>query len=207
MKTSVSGFFHRHPGAIGGLLLLLPMAWIGVVYFGSIMALVLQSFYALDDFTGRVVRVFTLSTYRSLFTASNFDIFVRTIVMASVVTLTAAILAFPLAYFMAMRAGPRTKALLYLAVMLPLWSSYIVRVYAWKTILAKEGVLNWGDRTNRSLRTPECHLKLARDRRTVALVFVYRYVSGVCLYLAPLYGAPDRSRSGAHASVLSGSLG
>lgn len=144
MKTSVSGFFHRHPEALGGLLLFLPMVWIGVVYFGSILALVTQSFYSLDDFTGLVVREFTLSTYRSLFTASNFDIFVRTIVMAGVVTLTAAILAFPLAYFMAMRAGPRTKALLYLGVMLPLWSSYIVRVYAWKTILAKEGILNWG---------------------------------------------------------------
>ena len=125
------------------LLLIPPMGWIGVVYFGAILALVVQSFYSLDDFTGLVVREFTLRTYRDLLTAAHLDIFVRTIVMATLVTLTCAFMAFPLAYFMARRAGTRTKALLYLGVMLPLWSSYIVRVYAWKTILAKEGILTW----------------------------------------------------------------
>ena len=139
----VSTFFYRRPWAAVGLLLTPPMLWIGVVYFGSILALIVQSFYSLDDFTGLVVPEFTLRTYANLFTAANVDIFVRTIVMASVVTLTCGVLAFPLAYFMALRAGVRTKALLYLAVMLPLWSSYIVRVYAWKTILAKEGIVTW----------------------------------------------------------------
>lgn len=140
---SVAQLFYRRPWLGVVLLLVAPMAWIGVVYFGSILALVVQSFYSLDDFTGLVVQEFTLRTYGDLFTPAHVDIFVRTIVMAALVTLTCAILAFPLAYFMARHAEARLKALLYLGVMLPLWSSYIVRVYAWKTILAKEGILTW----------------------------------------------------------------
>ena len=139
----LDGALYRRPWLAILALLVPPMSWIGVVYFGAIVALVVQSFYALDDFTGLVVREFTLRTYRDLFTAAHLDIFVRTIVMAALVTLTCAGLAFPLAYFMAMRASVRLKAFLYLGVMLPLWSSYIVRVYAWKTILAKEGILTW----------------------------------------------------------------
>ena len=143
MAARLSNLLYRYPGITVSLLLVPPMLWIGVVYFGAILALVVQSFYSLDDFTGLVVKEFTLRTYRDLFTQAHLDIFVRTIVMAACVTITCAVLAFPLAYFMALRASVRMKALLYLGVMLPLWSSYIVRVYAWKTILAKEGILTW----------------------------------------------------------------
>ena len=139
----LAGFFHRRPWTVVVLLLLPPMGWIGVVYFGSILALILQSFYSIDEFTGLVVPEFTLRTYAELFTPAHVDIFVRTILMASLVTLTCAGLAFPLAYYMALRASAQWKAILYLGVMLPLWSSYIVRVYAWKTILAKEGIVTW----------------------------------------------------------------
>ena len=103
----------------------------------------MQSFFYLDGFSGRVVRTFTLATYAQLFTPSNLDIFRRTAGMAAVVTVADALLAFPLAYYIARHASPRTKAILYLAVILPLWSSYLVRVYAWKLILAKEGILSW----------------------------------------------------------------
>ncbi|MEM6730980.1 MAG: ABC transporter permease [Myxococcota bacterium] len=143
MNAAVQTLFYRKKWLGVMLLLVPPMVWIGVVYFGAIIALLLQSFYALDDFTGLVVREFTLSTYNDLFTPAHFDIFFRTIVMAALVTLTSALLAFPLAYYMAIRASLRLKGFLYLGVMLPLWSSYIVRVYAWKTILAKEGILTW----------------------------------------------------------------
>jgi putative spermidine/putrescine transport system permease protein len=89
------------------------------------------------------VREFTLSTYAQLFTPANLDIFWRTTRMAAVVTLADALLAFPLAYFIARYASARLKPILYLAVILPLWSSYLVRVYSWKLILAKEGIISW----------------------------------------------------------------
>jgi putative spermidine/putrescine transport system permease protein len=114
-----------------------------VVYLGSLVTLLVNSFYSLDDYTGMIVREFTLRTYAQLFTPANLDIVFRTVSMAAAVTLTTAALAFPLAYFIARYASPRSKGWLYLAVLLPLWSSYLVRVYAWKLILAKEGILSW----------------------------------------------------------------
>jgi putative spermidine/putrescine transport system permease protein len=125
------------------LLLAAPLLWLGVVYLGSLATLLIQSFFYLDGFTGRVVRQFSLQTYRDLFSRANMDIVGRTAGMAAAVTLVAALLAFPLAYYMARFASPRVKALLYLAVIMPLWSSYLVRVYAWKLILAKEGIISW----------------------------------------------------------------
>ncbi|HMN28180.1 MAG TPA: ABC transporter permease, partial [Caldilineaceae bacterium] len=103
----------------------------------------INSFYRLDDFSGKVVREFTVANYRALLQPANLDIIRRTVGMAAAVTLADALLAFPLAYWMARYASPRTKAILYLAVILPLWSSYLVRVYAWRLILAKEGILSW----------------------------------------------------------------
>ncbi|MCK6550201.1 ABC transporter permease [Myxococcota bacterium] len=125
------------------LLLALPLAWLGVVYLGSLGALLVQSFFHLDHFTGQVVREFTLATYRDLLSRANLDIVLRTAGMAAAVTVAAATLAFPLAYYAVRWASRGTKKLIYLAVMLPLWSSYLVRVYSWKLILAKEGVLSW----------------------------------------------------------------
>ncbi len=134
---------YRRPAAVLGLLLGPPLLWLGVVYLGSLAALLLQSFFHLDDFTGQVVRRLTLGTYHDLLTRANLDIFSRTTGMAAAVTVAAALLAFPLAYVMARYASRRLKSLLYLAVLTPLWSSYLVRVYAWKLILAKEGILEW----------------------------------------------------------------
>lgn len=139
----VSTALYRHPPLALALLLGPPLLGFGVFYFGSLAALVLQSFFHLDGFTGQVVRRLTLATYADLLTRANLDIVARTVVMAALVTLAAAVLAFPLAYYMARYASSRAKALLYLAVLLPLWSSYLVRVYSWKLILAKEGVLGW----------------------------------------------------------------
>jgi putative spermidine/putrescine transport system permease protein len=138
-----STFLYRRPGLLLALLLAPPLLWLGVVYLGSLGALLVNSFYRLDDFTGRVVRELTLSTYAQLFTPANLDIFERTTLMAAAVTVADVVLAFPLAYFIARYASPRLKPLLYLAVILPLWSSYLVRVYSWKLILAKEGIVSW----------------------------------------------------------------
>jgi putative spermidine/putrescine transport system permease protein len=139
----VSRFLYRHPQLALGLLLAAPLGWLGCVYLGSLLALVAQSFFHLDGFTGQVLREPTLATYRDLLRRSNLDIVIRTVTMAALVTLADAVLAFPVAYYMARYASGRTKALLTLAVLLPLWSSYLVRVYSWKLILAREGVVSW----------------------------------------------------------------
>jgi putative spermidine/putrescine transport system permease protein len=140
----VGRYFYQHPNQALVLLLLLPMLWLLVFYVGSLSALLAQSFFSLDDFTGRIVRQFTLRTYQGMFSdPSNLDIFVRTLSMAAAVTVTSAVLAFPLAYYMARYARGRLRGILYLAVLLPLWSSYLVRVYTWKIILAQEGIITW----------------------------------------------------------------
>lgn len=143
LARRISTYLYRRPTLALGLLLAPPLGWLGLVYLGSLLSLLVQSFFSLDGFTGQVVRRFTLATYGDLFTRANVDIILRTAGMAAAVTVAAAVAAFPLAYYMARYASPRMKALLFLAVLLPLWSSYLVRVYSWKLILAKEGVLNW----------------------------------------------------------------
>jgi putative spermidine/putrescine transport system permease protein len=108
-----------------------------------LFALLLNSFFYLEEFTGLVVRQFTLRTYAQLFSPTNMGIFGRTAGMALAVTIADAIIAFPLGYYIARYASPKAKTYLYIAVTLPLWSSYLVRVYAWKLILAKEGIISW----------------------------------------------------------------
>lgn len=134
----------RNPTLLLLILLAPPILWLGVIYLGSLFSLLLQSFFAIDQFTGMVVRDFTLSTYAELFTPANFDIIVRTVTMAALVTLASAVIGFPIAYFAARYARGRWRAVFYLGIMMPLWSSYLVKVYAWKLILAKEGILTWG---------------------------------------------------------------
>ena len=143
MLRRLSTWLHLHPGIALALLLAPPLLWMGVVYMGSLLALVVQSFFHLDDFSGLVVRRLTLATYRQLFTPAHGDIVRRTVLMALTVTLADAVLALPLAYYLARYAGPRARAALTLAVLMPLWSSYLVRVYFWKLILAREGALSW----------------------------------------------------------------
>jgi putative spermidine/putrescine transport system permease protein len=143
MLTRVSTYLYQRPRLILFLLLGPPMIYFLVVYLGSLIALLLNSFYYLEEFTGLVVREFTLETYGELFTPSNLGIFSRTAGMAAAVTIADAIIAFPLAYYIAKFASRRARTWLYIAVTLPLWSSYLVRVYAWKLILAKEGIVSW----------------------------------------------------------------
>ena len=151
LADRLTATFWRHPRVLLALLLTPPLLWLGVVYLGSLVALLLQSFYSIDEFSGVVNEEFTLKTYGELLRPSNFDILVRTVTMAAVVTLACAALAFPIAYYAARYAKGHWKAAFYLGVMLPLWSSYLVKVYAWKLILAKEGILGWAaERTHTS---------------------------------------------------------
>ena len=143
MTRRISTFLYMNPNLFLLLLLGPILIWLGVVYVGSLFSLLLQSFFSIDEFTGLIVKEFTLKTYISLFSPSNFDIIIRTTSMAFVVTIVSAVIAFPIAFYMAMYTSKKTKAIFYVAVMVPLWSSYLVRVYSWKLILAKEGILNW----------------------------------------------------------------
>ncbi len=142
-RRALSSFLFLRPRLALAILLAPPLLWLGIVYLGSLLSLVVQSFFHLDGFTGRVVREVSLDTFRDLLTPANLDIVIRTATMAAAVTIAAAVLAFPLAYYMARYASARIKAALTLGVLLPLWSSYLVRVYSWKLILAKEGVVSW----------------------------------------------------------------
>ena len=140
----LSNFFYLHPRLTLAALLGPPLLWLGVMYLGSLLALVAQSFFFFNDFTGKVERSLTFTTYVNLLASpTNRFVIARTAGMAAAVTLGAALIAFPLAYYMARFASRRARSLLYLAVLLPLWSNYLVRMYAWKMILAKEGIIGW----------------------------------------------------------------
>jgi putative spermidine/putrescine transport system permease protein len=141
--TRLSNFLYRRPRVLLALLLGPPLLWFSLAYLGALAAMLLNSFYSLDGFTGKVIKRFTLQTYAKLLEPTNLQIFSRTTIMAICVTLACVLIAFPLAQYMARFASGRLKTALYLAVTLPLWSSYVVRVYSWKLILAQEGIVSW----------------------------------------------------------------
>jgi putative spermidine/putrescine transport system permease protein len=143
LARRLSDLLYTRRGLLLGVLLGPPLLWFGIIYLGSLFALLAHSFFRLDDFSGLVVREFTLQNFRDLAEPANVDVALRSITMAVAVTLACSVIGFPIAYYMARHARGSTKALLYIAVMLPLWSSYLVRLYAWKLLLAKEGAISW----------------------------------------------------------------
>ncbi len=141
---AASTFFHRRPGWYLALLLVPPLLWFGTVYLGSLFTLLAQSFYRIDEFTVQIVREPTLDTYQQLVgQPAHVDIVIRTVIMAVCVTLACAVIALPIAIYMARYATGRMKALFYVGVMLPMWTSYLVKIYAWRLLLAKEGIIAW----------------------------------------------------------------
>ncbi|MDF2489296.1 MAG: potB [Pseudomonas sp.] len=134
---------YRRPNLYLSLLLVPPLLWFGVVYLGSLLGLLWQGFYTFDDFSMTVTPDLTLANLVALFNPSNLDIILRTLGMAMAVTIASAVLAFPIAYYMARHTRGKTKAFFYIAVMLPMWASYIVKAYAWTLLLAKGGVAQW----------------------------------------------------------------
>jgi putative spermidine/putrescine transport system permease protein len=143
LSNRFSTYLFNRPRVVLGLLLLPPLLWLGIIYLGSLFSLLAQSLFSIDDFTGKIVYDISLNNFARLFTETNRAIISRTVMMAAVVTIICGVIAFPLAYYIARYASGRTKALFYVAVMLPLWSNYLVRVYSWKLILAKEGAIHW----------------------------------------------------------------
>ena len=143
MIGRISTYLYQRPRLVLSLLLGPPLVFLAVIYLGSLFSLLVNSFYYLEGFTGLIVREFTLRTYGQLLEPAHLEIFSRTAIMAAAVTVVDALIAFPLAYYIAKFASPRLKTWMIIAVTIPLWSSYLVRVYAWKLILAKEGILSW----------------------------------------------------------------
>jgi putative spermidine/putrescine transport system permease protein len=143
LADRLTALFWRRPNLLLVVLVAPPLLWLGVVYLGSLAALLVQSFFSIDEMSGLVIPEFTLKTYGELLRVSNLYIILRSLLMSIAVTLASAILAFPVAYYAARYARGRWKAAFYLGIMLPLWSSYLVKVYAWKLILAKEGIITW----------------------------------------------------------------
>jgi putative spermidine/putrescine transport system permease protein len=135
---------HGRPRLQLGLLLSGPLGWLGLAYLGSLAVLFAAAFWHLDAFSGEVVKGFSFQNFQTLWESDVYrKIAGRTIAIAAAVTITDIVIAFPIAFYMAKVAAPRTRNLLVVAVLMPLWSSYLVKVYAWRTILAEEGILNW----------------------------------------------------------------
>ncbi|PZP24222.1 ABC transporter permease [Pseudomonas kuykendallii] len=139
----LSSLLYRKPNLYLSLLLVPPLLWFGAIYLGSLLALLWQGFYTFDDFTMAVTPELTLANLGALFQPANYDIILRTLGMAVAVSLAAGLLAFPIAYYMARYTRGKTKTFFYIAVMLPMWASYIVKAYAWTLLLAKGGVAQW----------------------------------------------------------------
>jgi putative spermidine/putrescine transport system permease protein len=135
--------FHR-PRLRLALLLGPPLAWLVLVYLGSLFVLLLSSLWDTDSFTGEIVHTLTLENFREVLATEVYrDVAVRTITMAIAVTIADVVLAFPIAYYMARIASPRVRDLLVIAVLVPLWANYLVKAYAWRAILSEGGIVNW----------------------------------------------------------------
>jgi putative spermidine/putrescine transport system permease protein len=184
-RLRLSAALWRRPWLKAAGLLALPVLAFAIVYLGALVALFTSSFWQVDSFTGKVVHVWTFDNFRSLFEERVYrQIAFRTIWMAAAVTATTAVLAFPLAFFMARLASRRLRAALFVLVLLPLWSSYLVRIYAWRTILAKDGALNW---VLNGVGLPDAGL--AYTNWAMWIVFTYVWLPFMIL---PVYAALER---------------
>lgn len=140
----MAGTLQRHPGLRLGLLLTPPMLWLGVAYLGALGALFLTAFWGQNSFTGEIERVWTLDNFRDLFTIDVYKtITVRTLLTAVLVTVVDTLLALPIAFYMAKVASPRLQRVLVIAVLMPLWASYLVKAYAWRGMLSEGGLVDW----------------------------------------------------------------
>jgi putative spermidine/putrescine transport system permease protein len=144
-RIRASAALYRRPWVRASALLTPPGAWFLAIYLASLAVLFISAFWRVDSFTGDLVHQWNLDNFKTLVQEPTYrTIALRTIGIAAAVTVTDALLAFPFAYFAARLAPRRMQTVLFVAVLLPLWSSYLVRVYAWRLILAHDGILNWG---------------------------------------------------------------
>jgi putative spermidine/putrescine transport system permease protein len=180
-----SGFLWRLPWLRPVLLLTPPLAWFVVIYFASLALLLITAFWTINPFTTQVVQQWNLDNFRIILTDSTYwSIIGRTVLIASLVTITDAVLAFPLAYYMARVASRRVQTLLFAAVLLPLWASYLARVYACILILNHDGLLNW---SLQSIGLPPANIGYTNT--AMWLVFSYIWLP---FMIIPTYAALER---------------
>jgi len=140
----LAGLFNGRPRLQVGALLAGPLGWLVVGYLGSLFVLLIAAFWTVDPLSGELVQSLSFENFEILFDEPVYrDIVGRTVLIAALVTLTDAVLAFPIAFYMAKVASRRGKAILVVAVLLPLWSSYLVKVLSWRTMLSSDGIINW----------------------------------------------------------------
>src|SRR6516225_11777307 len=142
--SRVSAALWRRPWARATLLLTPPLAWFLLIYLAALVVLLITAFWQINPFTTNIERVWTLTNFQTIFSSPAYRaIIVRTVGMAAAVTLTDAIVAFPFAYYMARIASRRTRTALFVAILLPLWASYLAKVYSWLLIFTHNGFLDW----------------------------------------------------------------
>jgi putative spermidine/putrescine transport system permease protein len=181
----VSAALFRHPYVKLALTLGIPLLWMLVVYLGALAFLFVASFWHLDTFSGLVVKQYGLSNFQLLWQESVYrTITLRTVGIAAAVTLADIALAFPLAYYLARVVSPRFRSALLIAIVMPLWVSYLVRVFAWKLILTPNGFLNWLVE-----RTGIGSLQLGNSNWALFIVFTYLWLPFMVL---PIFTALER---------------
>jgi putative spermidine/putrescine transport system permease protein len=140
----LADLFHGRERLQVGTLLAGPVGWLVIGYLGSLAILLVAAFWTVDAVSGELTKSFSLDNYSTLINESVYrTVTLRTVGVAAAVTLTDALLAFPIAFYMAKLASPRGKGVLVVAVLMPLWSFYLVKAYAWRVILSDGGILNW----------------------------------------------------------------
>jgi putative spermidine/putrescine transport system permease protein len=175
----------RRPWLRSSLLLLPPLGWFVLIYLASLALLLVTAFWRINDFTTQIERVWNLDNFRTILLDPTYRLIIgRTLAMAVAVTVTDAIIAFPFAYYMARVASRRTQTLLFAAVLLPLWASYLARVYSWILILNHSGLLNWSMQSI-GLPAPEI------GYTNVAMWIVFCYI-WLPFMIIPTYSAMER---------------
>ncbi len=184
-RRRFGGALWRRPWLKGLSLLALPVLAFLIVYIAALVALFVSSLWTVDPFTSELIHHWTLDNFRTLVDDPTYrTVALRTIKIAAAVTVTDALIAFPFAYFMARVASRRTRAFLFVLVLLPLWASYLARVYAWRLILNNDGLLNW---SLHKLGLPSANI--AYSNTAVWLVFSYIWLPFMIL---PVYAALER---------------
>jgi putative spermidine/putrescine transport system permease protein len=183
-RRRLSAAFWQRPWLRGSLLLAPPLAWFVLIYLAALAVLFVSAFWDLDEFTGKIVHAWNLDNFHTIFSDPTYrHIAYRTVGIAAAVTLTDAVIAFPFAYFMARIASPRLRTVLFVMVLLPLWSSYLARIYAWRLILSNDGALNW------AFGGIGFHQHIAYTNWAMWIVFSYIWLPFMIL---PVYASLER---------------
>jgi putative spermidine/putrescine transport system permease protein len=183
--TPLQSFLWRRPWLRSSFLLLPPLGWFVLIYLASLALLLVTAFWRINDFTTQIEEVWNLDNFRIILTDPTYRLIIgRTLGLAAAVTVTDAVLAFPFAYYMARVASRRTQTLLFAAVLLPLWASYLARVYSWILILNHSGLLNW---SLQSIGLPPANIGYTN----VAMWIVFSYI-WLPFMIIPVYAAMER---------------